>query len=408
MKINDKIFNDPVYGFVRIPSGIILDLINHPWFQRLRRIRQLGLTHLVYPGAQHSRFHHVIGAMSLTMEAVLVLRSKGVQISEDEEEAVALAVLLHDIGHGPFSHTLEYELISDVSHEAISLMIMRKLNDLFTHKLDLAIDIYTGAYTRKFLHQLVSSQLDMDRLDYLRRDSFYTGVQEGIVGNDRIIHMLNVHNDQLVVDEKGIYSVEKFLVARRLMYWQVYLHKTVVAAETLLVNILRCAKATIKTDENLFASPVLKNFLQECPNEKDLINNSKWIELYAQLDDDDIMAAIKVWANASHPVLSKLCRMLINRELPKIKIQNESIPESLVAQLQENLEKEWQLNPGDGSYFIYADSIKNKAYNMENLHIQILFKNGEVKDIARASDLDNIGKMSETVTKYFLCFPKKQ
>lgn len=401
-----KILNDPVYGFIEIPSGIIRDIIDMPVFQRLRRVRQLGLSHLVYPGAQHTRFQHVIGAMSLTIQAVHVLRSKGVAISLEEEEAVSLAVLLHDIGHGPFSHTLEHELIQGVSHEDISLRIMQDLNETFSGKLALCLAIYSGTYPRKFLHQLVSSQLDMDRLDYLRRDSFYTGVQEGVVGNDRIIHMLNVHQDELVVDEKGIYSVEKFLVARRLMYWQVYLHKTVVAAEHLLIHILRCARQKVREGEQLFASPAFERFLTTTPTESAFVNQPDILKAYLQLDDEDIMTSIKVWCSHSDPVLSRLCRMLVDRKLPKIELSNNAFDEHRIEKLKQQVAEDWGIPEKDSGYFVFSDSIRNNAYNVNKLHIQILYKNGETRDIATASDLENIETLGATVTKYFLCYPK--
>ncbi|MFN5920755.1 MAG: HD domain-containing protein, partial [Bacteroidota bacterium] len=318
-----KIINDPVYGFVTIHSPLIYDIIEHPSFQRLRRIKQLGLSALVYPGAQHTRFQHVIGAMSLTRQAIDILRSKGIDISDEEAEAVCLATLLHDIGHGPYSHTLEHVIINNVSHEAISLAFMEALNREYSGKLALAIQIFKDEYPRRFLHQLVSGQLDMDRLDYLRRDSFYTGVQEGVIGHDRIINMLNVHEGELVIEEKGIYSIEKFLIARRLMYWQVYLHKTVIAAEAVLVKTLERATELVRNGKHLFATPAFSYFLQNRVTEHEFLNNPHLLERYSQLDDFDIFTSIKVWTTDDDPVLSRLCKQLTQRNLPAIEISNE-------------------------------------------------------------------------------------
>jgi HD superfamily phosphohydrolase len=382
-----KNFNDPVYGFVSIPCDLVYDIIAQPNFQRLRRIKQLGLSNYVYPGAQHTRFQHVIGAMSLTQDALQTLRQKGIEISTKEEEAVYAAILLHDIGHGPFSHTLENVLIKDLHHEEISLHLMQLMNKELGNRLDLCIDIFTNKYPRKFLHQLVSSQLDMDRLDYLRRDSFYSGVQEGVVGQDRIIKMLNVANDELVVDEKGIYSIEKFLIARRLMYWQVYLHKTVVAAETVLIKTLERAFELIRKGEKLFASP---NALLQ----------------YTLLDDDDVMSAIKVWCQHPDKVLSTLASILKDRLLPKVELANTPFGLNQIAALKESVAAQMGISVAEADYFVFTDSVKNRAYSIDNFNIKILFKDGSLQDITKASDQYNIEALTKSVTKYFLCYPK--
>ena len=401
-----KIINDPVYVFVTIPSELIYDLIEHPYFQRLRRIKQLGLSNWVYPGALHTRFQHVIGAMSLTAQAVDLLRWKGVSISEEEKDAVCAAVLLHDMGHGPYSHTLEEVLIKDVHHEDISLAFMELLNTEMQGRLDMAIAIFTNKYPRKFLHQLVSSQLDMDRLDYLRRDSFYTGVQEGVIGHDRIINMLNVYEDEMVIDEKGIYSIEKFLIARRLMYWQVYLHKTVIAAESLLVKIMQRAVFLAEKNVELFATPAFHTFLYERPTKSQFFQDSRFLTLYSQLDDYDVFTSVKVWCNHSDSILAMLCKQLVNRDLPKVVIQAEPFTvEDIDARLGEAAGS-LGITKEEASYFVYSESVMNKAYSPEGFTIKVLFRNGEVKDIADASDQYNISTLAKPVTKYFLCYPK--
>ncbi len=399
-----KIINDPVYGFVNIPFELIYDLIEHSWFQRLRRIKQLGLSYLVYPGAQHTRFQHVIGAMSLTFQAVEILKSKGIEITHHESESVCAAILLHDMGHGPFSHTLEGLIIKDVPHEAISLRFMELLNEQFDGKLTTAIEIFTNKYKKKFLHQLVSSQLDMDRLDYLRRDSFYTGVQEGSIGHDRIINMLNVVNDELVIEEKGIYSVEKFLIARRLMYWQVYLHKTVVAAEQLLIKIIQRAQYLASHNETLFATPALHYFLYHKIGKDEFYKNNEAFDNYCLLDDDDIFTSIKVWCNHSDKILSTLCNMLRNRKLPKVVLQNAPFEKTTVESYKFMAADNLDITMEEADYFVYTDSVQNKAYSANNFHINILFKNGQVQDIADASDQYNIDSLTKLVTKYFMCF----
>lgn len=402
-----KIINDPVYGFVTIHSPLIYDIIEHPSFQRLRRIKQLGLSSLVYPGAQHTRFQHVIGAMSLTRQAVDILRSKGIDISDEEAEAVCLATLLHDIGHGPYSHTLERVIIKDVSHEAISLAFMEALNREYSGKLSLAIQIFKDEYPRRFLHQLVSGQLDMDRLDYLRRDSFYTGVQEGVIGHDRIINMLNVHEGELVIDEKGIYSIEKFLIARRLMYWQVYLHKTVIAAEAVLVKTLERASYLVQNGKQLFATPAFSYFLQNRVTEYEFLNNPHMLDMYSRLDDFDVFASIKVWSTDDDPVLRMLCTKLTQRNLPAIEISNEPFDRDYIQTLYKAAATQLNISEQDASYFVFSDSVTNKAYSPEGFSIKVLYRNGLVKDIAEASDQYNITALTQPVRKYFLCYPKK-
>lgn len=402
-----KIINDPVYGFVRVPSELIFDLIEHPYFQRLRRIKQLGLTNMVYPGALHTRFQHVIGAMSLTAQAVDLLRTKGVSITEEEKDAVCAAILLHDIGHGPFSHTLEEVLIEGLEHELISVAFMKQLNEELGGRLDLALQIFQNQYHKKFLHQLVSSQLDMDRLDYLRRDSFYTGVQEGVIGHDRIINMLNVFDDEIVIEEKGIYSIEKFLIARRLMYWQVYLHKTVIAAETLLVKILQRASELAKNGADLFASPAFRFFLYNTPDKNSFYQDQKVLQLYSELDDSDIFLSVKVWCHHPDKILSELCLQLRDRKLPHIDVQNNMFDEEMISAIKRDVAASKQISEAEADYYVFSDSVMNKAYNPEGFNIKILYKNGITKDITDASDQYNISALARPVTKYFLCYPKK-
>lgn len=402
-----KIFNDPIYGFITLPNEIIFDLIEHPYFQRLRRIKQLGLTALVYPGALHTRFHHAMGAMYLMTQAIEVLRSKGVEISAEEAEGVTVAVLLHDIGHGPFSHALESSLVNDVSHEQISEIFMDKLNEEFGGRLSLAIQIFRNEYSKKFLHQLVSSQLDMDRLDYLKRDSFFTGVSEGIISSDRIIAMLAVSNDSLAIEAKGIYSIEKFIIARRLMYWQVYLHKTVLSAEHLLVNILSRAKELSAFGKELFATPALKLFLKHNYTKNDFIANAAILNAFAELDDNDIFTSIKVWKESDDPILAVLCRCLVNRNLFKIELQNEQFSLQKIEELKQKAKEKYQLTDAQIKYFVFSDSIKNSAYNPTSERISILYKDGKTVDIADAADQLNISVLSKAVEKFFLCYPKE-
>lgn len=405
-KNKNKIVNDPVYGFISIPNNLIFDLIEHPYFQRLRRIQQLGTSNLVYPGATHTRFHHVMGATHLMTLAIQTLRRKNIDISADEEEAVLAAILLHDIGHGPFSHALEYDIVNGVSHESISTFFIQHINNEFSGKLDLALKIFQNNYREKpFLHQLVSSQLDMDRMDYLNRDSFYSGVTEGQIGSDRIISMLNVHEGNLVIEEKGIYSVEKFLVARRFMYWQVYLHKTVVAAEQMLIHILRRAKELSREGYQLFASPALSYFLQNDIHENDFSNKREVLQHFANLDDSDIISALKVWQYNDDKILSFLSTKFINRDLFKIEIDKNPFAIERIHYEKETIQKALNLSEADTSYFVFSDALTNNAYNLKKQNINILLKTGEVVDASIASDNYNLGALSTTVTKYFICYP---
>jgi HD superfamily phosphohydrolase len=404
--VSIKIINDPIYGFIKIPSETVFQLIQHAFFQRLRRIRQLGLTHLVYPGAHHTRFHHAIGAMHLMGEAIEVLRSKGHEITPDEAEAVTVAILLHDIGHGPFSHALEDSLASGIRHEELSELFMDHLNEIFTGKLSLAIRIFRNQYAKKFLHQLVSSQLDVDRLDYLNRDSFFTGVSEGVISSDRIIKMLEVVNDELVIEAKGIYSIEKFIVSRRLMYWQVYLHKTVVSAENLLINILKRAKELARQETDLFATPALKKILTYSFNKQDFLNDKKLLNTFADLDDSDITASVKVWSNHDDKVLSTLSQHLVGRNLFKIILQRERFEQREISNLKEKVKTTFRINNNELKYFFLEGSLVNNAYNSRNDKINILFKDGKVKDISEAADTLNIKALSEPVEKYYISYPK--
>lgn len=407
-----KIINDPVFGFINIRSELVFDLIEHPYFQRLRRIKQLGLSCMVFPGANHTRFEHALGAVHLMRSAIGILRLKGQEISDEEADAVTVAILLHDIGHGPFSHVLEDTLVLGVPHERISLLLMEELNREFDGKLELAIRIFTDQYPKHFLHQLVSSQLDMDRLDYLSRDSFFSGVSEGVISSERIIKMLNVKNDELVVEYKGIYSVENFLIARRLMYWQVYLHKTVLSAEYLLINVLTRARELALGGTDLFATPVLKAFLSQQVTLDDFIFNRtiegrQTIDLFISLDDNDIIASIKEWQNHPDQVLSYLSRSIINRRLYKIKISKKPISDLKISLLKEKICSQLNVCNEDMHYFLITDTISNSAYNkVSNDKINVLFKNNKVSDIADASDI-KLSVFSETVRKYFICYPKE-
>lgn len=397
-----KIVNDPVYGLINIPSEIIYDIIEHRYFQRLRRIKQLGLTDYVYPGAVHTRFQHTLGAVHLIGLAIDTLRSKNISISKEEEEAVSLAILLHDIGHGPFSHTLENKITETYGHEDLSLLYMKELNKEFDGKLSFAIEIFSNTYHKKFLHQLVSSQLDVDRLDYLRRDSFYTGVSEGVIGSDRIIKMLNVVNDQLVVEAKGIYSIEKFIIARWLMYWQVYLHKTVVSAEQLLLKIFKRVQYLINENQEIFLSNEFDFFFRNNSN-----NIKDILEHFSIIDDNDILALIKNWSNHNDRTLSMLSKRLMHRYLYKIKIQNTPFEKSEIEDLKSKAKKVLNLEDDELEYFVFTDSISKKAYSAFDEKIQILYKNGSIVDITDASDMLNISVISKTVRKYFLCYPKE-
>ena len=402
-----KIINDPVYGFITIPSDLVYDLIQHPYVQRLRYIKQLGMTHLVYPGALHTRFHHALGAMHLMGLALETIKSKGQAISYQEEEAVTVAILLHDIGHGPFSHALEHTIVDGVSHEHISTLLMDNLNREFDGKLGLALEIFNNRYHKKFLYQLVSGQLDLDRMDYLNRDSFFTGVSEGVISFDRIIKMLDVVDDQLVVEEKGIYSIEKFLIARRLMYWQVYLHKTVIAAEQMLVKILERAKELSGEGRNLFASPCFSYFLKNSISREEFKNDPRNIERFTKLDDNDIFTSIKVWVNDEDLILSTLCSHLISRNLYQVEITNEPPPIEIINDLADKVTDEYEISDDDTSYFVFTDTIKNKAYSVGDGSIKIVMKDGSIQDIAKASDNSNLESLARTVQKYILCYLKE-
>ena len=399
-----KILNDPIYGFITIPNSLIFDLIQHKHFQRLRRITQMGLSYMVYPGAHHTRFHHAIGCVHLMQQAVNVLRFKGVSITEAEETGLYAAILLHDIGHGPFSHAMEHSIVNNVSHEEISLLFMEQLNEEFNGSLTLAIKIFKGEYPRKFMCQLISGQLDMDRADYLKRDSFYTGVAEGNINSERLITMLNVVDDELVVEEKGIYSVEKFIIARRLMYWQVYLHKTGLVAEQLLIRVLKRAKELYESGHELKASDALMYFLN---NKIDIVDfNAETLDIFSQLDDYDIVAAMKQWQFHEDFVLSKLCEMILNRNLLKIKLKNKKIKARSLKKHIDSMMEKYAISEEEAKYFVFTDSISNQAYQLNTKRINILHKSGKIEDIVKASDQLNLKALSKPVTKYYLCYPK--
>ncbi len=400
MTTRKKIFNDPVYGFVSVPHGILLDLIDHPYYQRLRRIRQLGLTSYVYPGALHTRFHHAIGALHLMQEAIETLRNKGVEISPEEAEGACIAILLHDIGHGPFSHALEHTL-ADMHHEDLSSLFMEDLNRQFDGRLSLAIQIFKDHYPKKFLHQLVSGQLDMDRLDYLNRDSFFTGVSEGVISYDRIIRMLDIHDGELVVEEKGIYSVEKFLIARRLMYWQVYLHKTGVAAENMLIHTLRRAHDLLQAGVELEMPRHLRWFLSWNPSEK--LEPAELLSHFSRLDDHDVTAGIKYWSEASDFTLAYLSKGLLDRQLFRLEWHNEPINPAYIQAIQQKVQE--SLGPSAIlEHLVYTGSESNRAYDDSKEQIKILFKNGSVLPIDQCSD---VPLYTQLVTKHFICYPKK-
>ena len=399
-----KIFNDPIYGFIRIPNTLIFDLIADPYFQRLRRISQMGLSYLVYPGAHHTRFHHALGSMHLTQLAIQVLRFKGVEITKEEQDGLLCAILLHDIGHGPFSHAMENSIVNGIGHEHISLLFMEELNQRFNGSLAIALEIFTGKYPKKFLNQLVSSQLDMDRMDYLKRDSFYTGVAEGNINAERLITMLNVSGNELVVEEKGVYSVEKFLMARRFMYWQVYLHKTGLVAEQLLIRILKRAKELLRENQKVECSSILLFFL----NHKITKDNFDYgvLEAFSKLDDVDVLAAIKQWQGNGDFVLSKLCQMLINRRLFTIKLKNNEIDSKKLNKHFDRFKEEHKLSDKETAYFVFSGKIENRAYDQRQQNINILRNNGKLQDVARASDHLNLRTLAKTVTKYYICYPK--
>lgn len=399
-----KIINDPIYGFISIPNSLIFDIIEHPYFQRLRRVTQMGLSNLVYPGANHTRFHHAIGCMHLMQKAVRVLRLKNVEISEDEANALYIAILLHDIGHGAYSHALEHSIVNGITHEEISLKFMKALNDEFDGKLSLAIQVFEGKHPRKFLYQLISSQLDIDRLDYLKRDSFYTGVAEGNISSERLIAMMNVVDNELVIEQKGIYSVEKFIIARRLMYWQVYLHKTGLVAENILVSVLKRAKELATKGVELPASSALKYFLYN-PITKENFSD-KTLQIFSELDDYDVLSAIKEWKNHNDFVLSTLAKKIIDRNLFKIEIQEKPFTKEQLEKRRKKLQDLVNISNEELEYFVFSNEIKHQAYNTEK-PIKIFTKKGKLKDIAKASDQLNLKALTKPVIKYYLCYPKK-
>jgi HD superfamily phosphohydrolase len=408
MSLNKKkIINDPVYGFISIPSDLVYDLIEHRYFQRLRYIKQVSLTHLVYPGALHTRFHHALGAMHLMLLAIETLKGKGIEITKEEEEAAIIAILLHDIGHGPFSHSLEHTLVEGVSHEHISHLIMHELNQEFSGQLTLAIAIFQDQHPKHFLHQLVSSQLDTDRMDYLNRDSFFTGVSEGVISFDRIIKMLNVANNQLVVEQKGIYSIEKFLIARRLMYWQVYLHKTVVSAEQMLIKTLKRAKYLSAMGSDLFASPALSHFLKNNIDQDTFEKDTDHLYYFSLLDDTDILASLKVWAHHEDTILSMLCNGIMSRKLNRVEMSNEIPDESYISKLRKYAMDQYKLSEADTEYIIYSQTVSNSAYQVGEGNIQILMKDGTIQDITTASDLSNLEVLSKKVQKHIVSYPKE-
>lgn len=399
-----KILNDPIYGFVTLPNTLIYDLVQHPYFQRLRRISQMGMSSLVYPGAHHTRFHHALGCLHLMQKVVQVLRFKNIQISKEEENALYIAILLHDMGHGPFSHAMEHSIVEGLHHEHISLAFMNQLNKEFNGQLDLAIEIFKGNYPRKFLLHLIASQLDMDRMDYLKRDSFYSGVAEGNINSDRLIQMLNVVDDELVVEEKGIYSVEKFLVSRRLMYWQTYLHKTSLGAEMVLVKILKRAKELYQRGKTLPCSSALRFFMEHQINQERF--DYKTLEMFSRLDDTDVYAAIKEWQFVDDFVLSRLCEIIINRDLPKIRLSGEDFSTEEITDLISRFKEMKLITEEEARYFVFSGWVENQAYNRKGIPIKILMKDGNLVDVIEASDHLNLKALSKRVVKYYLCFPK--
>ena len=398
-----KIINDPIYGFIHIPSTLVFDIIEHPYFQRLRRINQMALSYLVFPGAKHTRFEHVLGCVFLMQKTVEMLRFKGVQISDKEAEGLYIAILLHDIGHGPFSHAMEHSIVEGISHEEISLRFMQELNKVFNGKLETAIAIFQGTYPRKFMHQLISGQLDMDRADYLKRDSFYTGVAEGNINSERLISMLNVRNDELVVEEKGLYSVEKFLIARRLMYWQVYLHKTSVVAEQILIRLLNRAKELVQQGQELTMSTALAFFVKNKISKDNF--SQEVLEMFARLDDTDIISAMKEWQFHPDVVLSKLSKMLLNRDLLKIKVRLNDFEEQKIKRLQK-LSVAKGVGEKDMKYFVFTGVMTNRAYNPGKEIIKILTKNGRVVDLTKTSEAINLEPLSQVTERYYICYPK--
>ena len=399
-----KIFNDPIYGFITIPNSLIYDLIQHPYFQRLRRIAQMGMSYLVYPGAHHTRVHHALGCMHIMQKAVQTLQFKGVLISEEEENALYIAILLHDIGHGPYSHAMEHSIVEEVHHEQLSLLFMEQLNKEFDGKLALAIQVFKGEYHRKFMLQLISSQLDMDRMDYLKRDSFYSGVAEGNINSERLIQMMNVQEDVLVIEEKGIYSVEKFLVARRLMYWQAYLHKTSVVAELILTKILKRAKELTQKGTFLSCSEPLQFFLKNKILLADF--NKSVLDKFSYLDDYDVLGAIKTWQFHDDFVLQSLCRMILNRDLLKIQMSDDKPQKENLLAIKNKYILIAGISDKEANYFVFKGKLKNQAYNKSSEPIRILKKDKTIEDVVEASDQLHLKALSKPVTKYFICFPK--
>jgi HD superfamily phosphohydrolase len=400
-----KIFNDPIHGFITAPHPLVLQLIDHPWFQRLRYIKQLGLSHLVYPGALHTRFHHALGAMHLMGLAIDTLRGKGHAITDEEALGARIAILLHDVGHGPFSHALERSLVDGIGHEEIGALVMAGLNREFGGALDLGIAIFKDEHPKHVLHQLVSSQLDVDRMDYLNRDSFYTGVSEGVIGGDRIIKMLQVVDDRLVVEEKAIYSIEKFIVARRLMYWQVYLHKTVLACEQMLVQTLRRAKVLGLQGVQLFGSPALLGFLRE-RRDRNSFNDPAVLADFMRLDDHDIMGALKVWAQHEDRILARLATDLLHRTTLRIRLRQQSWDPAQVARVREAFAQQMGITAEEAALFVLSGTVVNNAYDTAHDGIKLLFKNGQLKDIAEASDNLGVAAMGGVVEKHYLAFPR--
>lgn len=399
-----KIVNDPVFGFINVSEGLMLDIINHPYMQRLARIKQMGLSSVVYPGAQHTRFQHSLGAFYLMSEALLHLSAKGIEITNDEAEAVEAAILMHDLGHGPFSHVLEEVIVNGVSHEEISLMLMNRMNIEMGGKLDLAIKIFKDEYSKRFLHQLVSGQLDVDRLDYLRRDSFYTGVVEGNIGSARIIKMLDVKDDHLVIESKGIYSIENFLTARRLMYWQVYLHKTSVSCEQMLIKTLLRAKDLAQKGVELFCSPALKYFLYNNISKSSFLSEESCLEHFVNLDDSDVWCALKVWSSHSDKILSRLSRDIINRRIFKVEITDKQVSEEKIASLQKHIATAMNITLDEADYFFAIHPIEKNMYDEKDDSIDIIYKDGTIKNIAEASDMLNISLLSKKIRKNYLCY----
>ncbi len=406
MSSKRKIINDPVFGFIHIPAGILLDLVRHPLLQRLTRIRQLGLSPLVYPGALHTRFQHSLGAYFLMSEAVTQLAAKGNEITPSEAEAVKASILMHDLGHGPFSHVLEHFWIKGVGHEEISLRLMQRINEEMNGSLDEALSIFQNEHPKKFLHQLVSGQLDMDRLDYLCRDSFYTGVIEGNIGSARIIKMLDVRDDHLVVEAKGIYSIENFLTARRLMYWQVYLHKTSVACEQMLFAVLKRAKELARKGQDIFAPPAFDYFLRNQVDQNRFLQSEECLEHFIQLDDSDIWTSLKVWCSHPDKILSTLSQGILNRRLFKVEVTNEPIPYERLEELGKKISRHFGITPEEATYFYAHCDIQKDMYNPADDHIEILYNNGKRRDISEASDMFNLDVLEKKVRKYYLCYQR--